>query len=112
MDEAVTFCTCSWHYPLHKLCFCFGQIRTLAAIATFSLWLYLANSQVSVYGTIGPLVLNAVNDVMTLSSVLSAAILAHFGANSQHLMKVDFSLYSKINSPSRLLFDNTIFHDN
>ena len=112
VDKAVTFRTCSWHYPLHKLCFCFGQVRTLVAMATFSLWLYLANSQMSVYRTIGPLVLNAVNDVMTLSSTLSAAILAQFRANSQHLMKVAFSLYSKINSQSRLLFDNTIFHDN
>ena len=37
--------------------FCFGQVRTLVAMAPFSLlWLYLANSQVSVYRTIGPLV--------------------------------------------------------
>ena len=42
MDEAVAFHTCSWHYPLHELCFLFDQVRTLAAIATFlSLWLYL-----------------------------------------------------------------------
>ena len=57
VNEAVTFHTCLWHYPLHKLYFCFGQVRTLVGMATFSLlWLYLANSQVSAYRTIGPLV--------------------------------------------------------
>ena len=35
MDEAVTFHTCLWHYPLHKLCFCFGQVTTMVAKATF-----------------------------------------------------------------------------
>ena len=45
---------------LYIICaFLFDQIRTLVAIATFSLlWLYLANSQVSVYRSIGPLVYN------------------------------------------------------
>ena len=38
--------------------FCFGQLRTLVAMATFlMLWLYQASSQVSVYRTIGPLVM-------------------------------------------------------
>ena len=37
--------------------FCFCQLRTMVAMELFSLlWLYLANSQVSVYRTIGPLV--------------------------------------------------------
>ena len=37
--------------------FGFGQVTTLIAMATFSLlWIYLVNSQVSVYRTMGPLV--------------------------------------------------------
>ena len=60
VDEAVTFHTCLWHYPLHKFYLFFRQIWTLVAMATFFivslLWLYLANSQVSVFRTIGPLV--------------------------------------------------------
>ena len=57
--EADTFHTCVCHYPLHKLLFFgFGQVRTMVAVATFSLLsLYLANSQVSIYRTIGTLVL-------------------------------------------------------
>ena len=35
VDEGVTLHTCLWHYPLHKLYFCFGKIRTLVAMATF-----------------------------------------------------------------------------
>ena len=35
VDEAVTFHTCLLHYPLHKLCFCCDQVRTLVAMATF-----------------------------------------------------------------------------
>ena len=35
LDEGVTFHTCLWQYPLHKLYFYFGQIRTLVAMATF-----------------------------------------------------------------------------
>ena len=35
VNEGVTFNTCLWHYPPHKLYFCFGQIRTLVAMATF-----------------------------------------------------------------------------
>ena len=58
VDEADTFKTCSWKYLLHKLCFCFGQVRTLVAVAYISLlWLYLANSQVSVYRIFGSLIL-------------------------------------------------------
>ena len=33
VDEVVTFHTCLWHYPLLK--FCFSQVRTLVAMATF-----------------------------------------------------------------------------
>ena len=33
-DEAETWHTCLGHYPLQKLCFYFGQIRTLVAMAT------------------------------------------------------------------------------
>ena len=36
VDEAITFHTCLWHYPLHKLLFvfCFGEVRTLVAMTT------------------------------------------------------------------------------
>ena len=34
VDEGVTFHTCLWHYPQHKLYFCFGQLSTLVAMAT------------------------------------------------------------------------------
>ena len=60
VDEAFTFHTCLWHYPVHELCFFFVSIRLEAWLLwqLFSLlWLYLANSQVSVYRTIGPQVL-------------------------------------------------------
>ena len=53
MDEAVTFHKCLLHYPLHKLCFCFDQVIT----PFFIVVVILANSQVSVYGTISPLVI-------------------------------------------------------
>ena len=33
-DEAETWQTCLGHYPLQKLCFYFGQVRTLVAMAT------------------------------------------------------------------------------
>ena len=33
-DVAETWHTCLGHYPLQKLCFYFGQIRTLVAMAT------------------------------------------------------------------------------
>ena len=33
-DEAETWHTFLGHYPLQKLCFYFGQIRTLVAMAT------------------------------------------------------------------------------
>ena len=33
-DEAKTWHTCLGHYPLQKLCFYFGRIRTLVAMAT------------------------------------------------------------------------------
>ena len=29
------FYTFLWHYPLHKLCFCFGLVRTLVLMAIF-----------------------------------------------------------------------------
>ena len=35
-DEAETWQTCLGHYPLQKLCFYFGRIRTLVAMATKS----------------------------------------------------------------------------
>ena len=33
-DKAETWHTCLGYYPLQKLCFYFGRIRTLVAIAT------------------------------------------------------------------------------
>ena len=33
-DEAETWHTCLGNYPLQKLCFYFGRIRTLVAMAT------------------------------------------------------------------------------
>ena len=35
-DEAETWYTCLGHYPLQTLCFNFGRIRTLVAMATYS----------------------------------------------------------------------------
>ena len=34
-DEAETWHTCLGHYPLHRLCFYSGVIRTLVAMATY-----------------------------------------------------------------------------
>ena len=35
-DEVETWYNCLGHYPLQKVCFYFGQIRTLVAMATSS----------------------------------------------------------------------------
>ena len=35
-DEAETWHTCLGHWPLQKLCFYSGRIRTLVAMATYS----------------------------------------------------------------------------
>ena len=58
VDEAVTFHTCLWHHPLHKLCFLFRSDKNPCCKGIFLslLWLYFANSQMSVYRTIGLLV--------------------------------------------------------
>ena len=34
VNEADAFYTCLLHRPLHELCFCFGRVRTLVAMAT------------------------------------------------------------------------------
>ena len=83
VDEADTFHTCLFHYPLHNLCFCFDWVRTLVAMTTLFilLWLYLANSQVSVYRTIGPLVLH-------MSGVFRGSKLFSMMRNSQNFSSV------------------------
>ena len=35
VDEADNFYTCLCHFPLHKLIFCIGKVRTMVAVATF-----------------------------------------------------------------------------
>ena len=35
VDEAVSFHTCEWHYPLHKLCFWFRPGNNSGCYGTF-----------------------------------------------------------------------------
>ena len=65
MDEADTFHTCLGHYPLYKLCFCFGQVRTLIAVATFFIVMfiptYLSGEQLQDHWSSGKNVLNKIS---------------------------------------------------
>ena len=64
VDEAATFQICLWHCPLHEFCyFLFDQKRSLVTLATLFIVVVILDL-VSVYKTIGPLVLISAHNIV------------------------------------------------